>query len=111
MEEVMKAMNRRGVFLRLGMLASLLLTLALASVQAMPAVAQERLAAAAASPIYKANPMGNLLLVGPLSGPSIPSSPSGWNDVPGLSGAVYSRSGDNLEITITAEISGPGTVH
>lgn len=60
--------------------------------------------------IYKDNAMGNLSLVSPPSGPEISSSPSGWNDVPGLSTAVYSRSGDNLEITVTAEVYGEGRV-
>lgn len=54
--------------------------------------------------IYKDNAMGNLSLVSPPSGPEISSSPSGWNDVPGLSTAVYSRQGDNLEIAVTAEV-------
>jgi hypothetical protein len=60
--------------------------------------------------IYSNNAVGNLSLVSPPSGPEVPSSPSGWNDVPGLSTAVYIRSGDNLEITVTAEIDAPGTV-
>lgn len=60
--------------------------------------------------IYKHNAMGNLSLVSPPSGPEISSSPSGWNDVPGLSTAVYSRSGDNLEITVTAEVDASGRV-
>jgi hypothetical protein len=53
------------------------------------------------------NPVGNLLLVSPPSAPEVPSSPSGWHDVPGLSTAVYSRAGDSLEITVTAEIVAP----
>src|SRR5687768_7671546 len=60
---------------------------------------------------------GGLSLVSPASGPNIAMCLQGrpcrgdvWYDVPGLSTRVYSRTGDNLTITVTAEIYAPDTV-
>lgn len=107
----MQPTNARGFLWQLGMLVSLMLALALVSAQLMPALAWENHATTRALPMYHDNAVGNLALISPQSGPDIPISPKGWNDVPGLNGLVYSRAGDNLEIAVTAEINGPGTVH
>src|SRR5438552_3979504 len=54
--------------------------------------------------------IGTLSVVSSATGPDVTMCSSGscrgdtWKDVPGLSTAVYSYAGDNLAITVTAEI-------
>lgn len=54
--------------------------------------------------IYTDNLVGNLSIVAPPEGPPVSNSPGIWVDVPGLSTGVYSHAGDNLAITVSAEI-------
>jgi M6 family metalloprotease-like protein len=54
--------------------------------------------------IYQNNPVGNMSVVSPPEGPPVSNTPGLWAAVPGLSTLVQSRSGDNLEITVSAEV-------
>nr|WP_156133653.1 hypothetical protein [Massilia sp. JS1662] len=48
--------------------------------------------------------VGNLSAVAPPEGPPVSSVPGQWVNVPGLSMAVQSGAGDNLAITVSAEV-------
>ena len=51
------------------------------------------------------NPLGSLAVIGPIE-QLVSSRPGVWSPVPGLATGVYSREGDALEITVSAETLG-----
>ncbi|WP_437742217.1 EF-hand domain-containing protein [Sorangium sp. So ce1504] len=66
---------------------------------------------AAALSLYQQNPVGNLSVLSPAEGaPYAIATKSAWTSAPGLSSAVYSHAGDNLEISFSAEIYATNTV-
>ena len=65
----------------------------------------------AALSIYEANPLGNQSVLSPAEGPPITITKTrAWITVPGLSTAVFSHRGDNLAISVSAEMFGTATV-
>ena len=54
--------------------------------------------------------VGTVSVVAPPEAAPVKNNPGVWTLVPGLGTAVYSRAGDNLEITVTAEVIATGTV-
>ena len=53
---------------------------------------------------------GGLSVVGQPSWVEATSRPGVWTDIPGLSSGVYANDGDDLAITVTAEMAAPGMV-
>lgn len=54
--------------------------------------------------------MGSISVVSPAEAAPVKNDPGVWAIIPGLSTSVYSRAGDNLEITFTAEMYSTTTV-
>jgi len=88
--------------------------IATASTPIDPAVATAIGAPGVALPEFVDSPesqnVGTVSVVAPPEAAPVKNNPGVWILVPGLATSVYSRGGDNLEITVTAEMIANGTV-